>query len=53
MRPYPKDFDDKAILTRQDLYQRLCEIIWDPARLGFTLPATCRISDPAHRARTH
>lgn len=37
MRPYPNDFDDKAILTRQELYQRLCEIVWDPA----------------HRARTH
>jgi hypothetical protein len=53
MRPYPKDFDDEAILTRQDLYRRLCEVIWDPARLGFTIPATRRISDPAHRARTH
>lgn len=52
MRPYPKDFDDKAILTRQELYRRLCEIIWDPARLGFTIPATRRISDPAHRTRT-
>ena len=53
MRPYPKDFDDKAILTRQDLYRRLCEIIWNPARLGFTIPETRRIPGPAHRARTH
>ena len=53
MRPYPGDFDDKAILTRQDLYRRLCEIIWDPARLGFTLPETRRIPGPTHRARTH
>lgn len=53
MRPYPNDFDDKAILTRQELYQRLCEIVWDPARLGFTIATTRRISDPAHRARTH
>ena len=52
MRPYPNDFDDKAILTRQDLYRRLCEIIWDPARLGFTTPATRQIPAPAHRART-
>ena len=51
MRAYPGDFDDKAILTRQDLYRRLCEIIWDPARLGFTTPTTRRISGPAHRAR--
>ena len=53
MRPYPGDFDDKAILTRQALYQRLCEIIWDPARLGFTIPATVRIASPASRARAH
>jgi hypothetical protein len=53
MRPYPGDFDDKAILTRQKLYRRLCEIIWDPARLGFTIPATRRIPDQAHRARAH
>ena len=46
-------FDDKAILTRQDLYRRLCEIIWDPARLGFTLPETRRVPGPTHRARTH
>ena len=53
MRPYPKDFDDKAIAARQDLYQRLCEIIWDPARLGFTIPATRRIPSPADRTRAH
>lgn len=53
MRPYPADFDDKAILTRQKLYRRLCEIIWDPARLGFTVAATRRIADPAHSARAH
>jgi hypothetical protein len=53
MRSYPTDFDDKAILTRQELYRRLCEIIWDPARLGFTVPATRRISAPAHRVRAH
>ena len=52
MRPYPNDFDDKAILTRQELYRRLCEIIWNPARLGFTIPATRRIADRAHRTRT-
>jgi hypothetical protein len=51
MRAYPKDFDDKAILTRQDLYRRLCEIIWNPVRLGFTIPATRPIPDLAHRAR--
>jgi hypothetical protein len=51
MRPYPKDFDDKAILTRQGLYRRLCRIIWDPARLGFTIPATRRTPDSAQRTR--
>jgi hypothetical protein len=51
MRPYPGDFDDMAILNRQDLYRRLCEIVWDPARLGFTIPATRRISAPPQRAR--
>lgn len=53
IRPYPKDFDDQAILTRQNLYRRLCEIIWNPARLGFTIPETRRTSGPAHRVRTH
>ena len=53
MHPYPGDFDDKAILTRQELYQRLCEIIWNPARLGFTIPETRRLPGPAPRARTH
>jgi hypothetical protein len=52
-RAYPADFNDKAILTRQDLYRRLCEIIWDPARLGFTIPATRRITGQAGRARAH
>ena len=51
MRPYPKDFDDKAILARQNLYRRLCEIIWDPARLGFTILAPRRVSGTPHRAR--
>jgi Protein of unknown function DUF262/Restriction Enzyme Adenine Methylase Associated/Protein of unknown function (DUF1524) len=51
MRPYPTGFDDKAILARQDLYRRLCEIIWDPARLGFTILTPRRVSGPAHRSR--
>jgi len=51
MRPYPADFDDRAILTRQTLYRRLCEIVWDPARLGFAVAATRRISELAPRAR--
>jgi hypothetical protein len=51
MRPYPTEFDDKAILGRQLLYRRLCEIIWDPARLGFTILAPRRISGPTNRSR--
>jgi hypothetical protein len=51
MRPYPKDFDDKAIAARQDLYWRLCEIIWNPPRLGFTIPAIRRIPASAQRTR--
>jgi hypothetical protein len=53
LRPYPEDFDDKAILTRQDLYRRLCEIIWDPSRLGFTIPVTRQVSDRAERTRAY
>ncbi|WP_124770642.1 DUF4357 domain-containing protein [Micromonospora inaquosa] len=29
-----------AIELRQQLYERLCEIVWDPKRLGFNLPPT-------------
>lgn len=36
-RPFDK-FDMVAIETRQHLYQRLCEIIWAPQRLGFIAP---------------
>jgi hypothetical protein len=32
---HPHAFDVKAIEQRQTLYQRLCDIVWDPARLGF------------------
>jgi Protein of unknown function DUF262/Restriction Enzyme Adenine Methylase Associated/Protein of unknown function (DUF1524) len=34
-RPYPTEFDEAAIEQRQELYRRLCSIVWDPARLGF------------------
>ncbi|MEU8285919.1 DUF262 domain-containing protein [Micromonospora sp. NPDC048905] len=33
-------FDMSAIELRQQLYERLCEIVWDPKRLGFNLPPT-------------
>ncbi|MBY8872703.1 DUF262 domain-containing protein [Micromonospora sp. PLK6-60] len=35
--PMP-DFGLAAIDVRQRLYERLCEIIWDPEKLGFILP---------------
>jgi hypothetical protein len=39
-RPFPNRFDKEAIDDRQRLYQRLCQIIWDPARLGFPEPVS-------------
>ncbi|MDG4774974.1 DUF262 domain-containing protein [Solwaraspora sp. WMMD792] len=36
-RPFEK-FDTAAIDTRQQLFQRLCEIVWHPQRLGFIVP---------------
>ncbi|MBT8223957.1 MAG: DUF262 domain-containing protein [Dactylosporangium sp.] len=38
-RPFDR-FTKDAIETRQRLYERLCEIIWDPERLGFAMPLT-------------
>ena len=35
-RPYPHTFGITSITERQRLYRTLCEIIWDPVRLGFT-----------------
>jgi hypothetical protein len=36
---FPDDFDQAAIESRQELYRRLCEIIWAPAQYGLTVPA--------------
>jgi hypothetical protein len=36
-RPFDA-FDIKAIDVRQQLDERLCDIVWDPQRLGFILP---------------
>lgn len=33
-KPYADDFTGSDILERQALYQALCEVIWDPDRLG-------------------
>ncbi|MFF5622584.1 GmrSD restriction endonuclease domain-containing protein [[Kitasatospora] papulosa] len=38
-RPYGDSFPPSAIKERQRLYRRLCELLWNPADLGFTLPA--------------
>jgi hypothetical protein len=48
-RAFPVDLDSAAIKHRQDLYMRLCELIWDPARLGFTVPK--KVSPVLQRAR--
>jgi Protein of unknown function DUF262/Protein of unknown function (DUF1524) len=33
-QPIPDRFGVAAVDTRQELYRRLCELIWDPVRLG-------------------
>lgn len=53
LRSFPK-FDRKAIVTRQDLYQRLCELIWNPAVFGsrpVVSPQTADRSRTRTRAR--
>jgi uncharacterized protein with ParB-like and HNH nuclease domain len=37
-QPFPEAFDPAAIDSRQELYRRLCEIVWDPARYGLEMP---------------
>jgi hypothetical protein len=52
-------FDMAAIETRQLLYQKLCEIIWEPQRLGFLAPPTAASPERvvaqavARRTRAH
>ncbi len=50
--PYPSAFDERAIMQRQALYQRLCELVWDPAQYGLSVPATTG-RRPAERKRAH
>ncbi|MBT2418034.1 DUF1524 domain-containing protein [Streptomyces sp. ISL-22] len=51
LRSFPK-FDRRAIRTRQDLYQRLCELIWDPAVFGIRpVPAPQRPDRSRTRTR--
>ncbi|MFC3995195.1 DUF262 domain-containing protein [Nocardiopsis sediminis] len=55
-RHYPGGvgFTKQAIEERQVLYQRLCELVWDPSALGFPVP---RGVDPerrvSHRTRAY
>jgi Protein of unknown function DUF262/Restriction Enzyme Adenine Methylase Associated/Protein of unknown function (DUF1524) len=37
-KSYPDAFTSEAISERQELYRRLCELIWDPARVGLRVP---------------
>jgi hypothetical protein len=37
-RPFPDGFDQAAIENRQELYRRLCEIIWAPSQYGLVVP---------------
>ncbi|GAB3862431.1 DUF262 domain-containing protein [Micromonospora andamanensis] len=52
-------FDQAAIELRQRLYERLCELIWEPGRLGLTLPPNAEVvasptpSSVARRTRAH
>ncbi|MGC5031901.1 GmrSD restriction endonuclease domain-containing protein [Micromonospora sp. DT229] len=52
-------FDQAAIELRQRLYERLCEIIWNPGRLGITLPPSSEVAvlpaskAAARRTRAH
>ena len=39
-RPFPDAFDAAAIDSRQALYHRLCELVWDPAQYGLSMPAS-------------
>jgi uncharacterized protein with ParB-like and HNH nuclease domain len=36
--PIPDDFTVESFTARQLLYQRLCELIWDPSNFGFDVP---------------
>jgi hypothetical protein len=46
-RPYDV-FDEAAIGQRQKLYQRLCELVWDPTQYGLVVPRQA----PARRAQS-
>jgi hypothetical protein len=37
---FGEDFDEKAIDSRQNLYRRLCELVWSPRAYGLVVPDT-------------
>jgi Protein of unknown function DUF262/Restriction Enzyme Adenine Methylase Associated len=37
-QPFPDAFDPATIDSRQELYRRLCEIVWDPTQHGLVMP---------------
>jgi hypothetical protein len=49
-RPFPSSFDGSAILARQKLYQRLCELAWSTDRLGFE-PTAAKTSSRSASAK--
>jgi hypothetical protein len=48
-RAYPHTFGITSITERQRLYRALCELIWDPGRLGLTRPEPIAEPVPAPR----
>ena len=49
MRPFPMAFTKEAVEQRQQLYVRLCKLVWDRGELGLAAPDTLRRAQPAPR----
>ena len=41
-KPYPESFNKSDLKERQDLYWKLAEVVWDPARIGLAQRARSR-----------
>ncbi|MFF8692995.1 DUF262 domain-containing protein [Streptomyces sp. NPDC015144] len=54
-KSYQSNFDVKALDERAELYQRLCELVWDVERLGFAKVREVAAQRPrsAGRRKTH
>ncbi len=52
-QPYPTTFDERAIVERQALYQKLCEAVWDPAQYGLIVPSAPGRQATTERSRVH